>query len=191
MAERDLEKERDARTFPVAQAVLEGIAKGLFDDEGVKNVSLATLELTLSQDLNVSQDMTYIPQLILGVLSGANATVQKCTTVPLDTERYKAVSKKILVILAEAKLPLGIKADEIDAAFAGVKEKLDALFLEEKLNSLETKYIMDSIFDAFALFNNTLSNSIEVSVDRATAKVFCLESTTDLTMKKLDDVLKQ
>src|ERR1019366_2771780 len=97
------------KCFPLAQAILEGIAKNLLEDEGIKNTAMATLELTLAQDLNVSQDMTYIPQLLLGVLSGANATAQKCTTVPLDTETYKEVAKKMLAILAESKLQMNTK----------------------------------------------------------------------------------
>jgi len=190
MAEENLEQIRDDKCFPIAQAVLEGIAKNLLEDEGIKNTALGTLELTLGQDLNVSQDMTYIPQLVLGVLSGANATLQRCVTTPLDIERYKGIAKKMLVILAEAKLPMNIKADQIEAAFVGVKEKFDALFAEEKLNSLETKYVMDSIFDAFAAFNNMLSASVENSMEKATAKVLGIENTNDLTMKQLDTILR-
>ncbi len=187
---QDLEKLRDDRCFPVSQAVLEGIAKGLLEENGVRDTALATLELSFKQDLNISQDMTYIPQLILGVLSGANATVQRCETTPLDTERYKGIAKKMLTILAEAKLKMDLTADKIEENYVGVKEKFDALFLEEKLNSLETKYIMDSIFDAFAAFNNMLSNSIEMSMEKASSKLWKLDSTNDITMSKVDEVLK-
>ena len=190
MAE-DLEKIRDEKCFPIAQAVMEGIAKGLLEEEGVKNTAMGMLELMLGQDLNISQDVTYIPQLILTILSGANATIQKCVVTPLDTERYKGIAKKILTILAEAKLPMDVKPDQVDTAFVGVKEKFEALFAEEKLNSLETKYIMDSIFDAFAALNNKFSNAIEMSTEQGTAKALGLEFTSDLTMKKLDEILKE
>ena len=49
---------------------------------------------------------------------------------------------------------------------------------------------MDSIFDAFAMFNNVLGQSVETSMEAATAKVLGLENTSDLTMKKLDEILK-
>jgi len=186
----ELELARDKKCFPIAQTILTEISTGLLEEGGVKEVALKAISLTLHEDLNVSQDMTYIPQLILGVLSGANATMQSCTTVPLDVERYKVIAKKILTILAEEKLKLNINADETAVVFAGVKEKFDALFSEEKLNVLEVKYIMDSIFNHFAMFNNVLGASIESSMEKATAKLLGLDNTSDLTMKKLDEILK-
>lgn len=187
----DLDVLRDEKCFPIAQTILTEISTGLFEENGVRDVALKALALTLNEDLNISQDMNYIPQLILGVFSGANATVQTCTTVPLDEERYKGIARKMLVILAEENLKLNIKADETVAVFAGVKAKCDILFLEEKLNILEVKYIMDSIFNYFAMFNNMLGASIQDATEKATAKLFGIESTNDLTMKKLDEVLRK
>jgi len=86
--EKNLEAERDARCFPVAQAILEGMAKNLLEEDGVKKTSLGALELTLQQDLNIVTDMSYIPQLILNALSGVNATVQVCDVNPLDEVKY-------------------------------------------------------------------------------------------------------
>lgn len=191
MTEKTLEELRDGRCFPIAQAILEGMAKNLLEDGGVKNTALATLELTLKQDLNIVTDMSYIPQLILGALSGVNATVQVCDTIPLDIEKYNSIAKKIFVILAEAKINIGFKPDEVSTVFAGVKEKLSALFLEEKINSLEVKHIMENVLISFGAFNNLLASSIEMSTEKATAKVFELDSTSDLTMKKLDEILKK
>ena len=50
---------------------------------------------------------------------------------------------------------------------------------------------MEKILENFGAFNNMLANSIEMSTEKATAKVFELEATSDLTMKKLDEVLKK
>ena len=188
---KNLEAERDARCFPVAQAILEGMAKNLLEEDGVKNTSLGALELTLQQDLNIVTDMSYIPQLILNALSGVNATVQVADTVPLDEEKYNGIAKKILAILAEEKINIGFGKDDVEKTFSGIKDKLSALFLEEKVNLLEVKYIMEKILENFGAFNNMLANSIEMSTEKATAKVFELEATSDLTMKKLDEVLKK
>lgn len=188
--EKNLDAIRDEKCFPIAQAILEGMSKNLFEEDGVKKVSLGALELTLEHDLNVSQEVTYIPQLILGILSGANATVQGCDMVALDAEKYDRVGKRILEILADAKLKMAIKQDKVEENFSGVKEKLSALFLEEKLNSLEVKHIMDNIFDKFALFHNMIGSSIELSTEKATAKMLGVENTSDVTMKKLDEILK-
>ena len=191
MAEKTAEEIRDEKCFPVTQAILEGMAKNLLEEDGVKNTAVATLSLLLEQDLNVTTDVSYIPQLILGALSGINATVQVCDMAPLDEETYNNVAKKILGILAEAKIKIGFNPDEVSTVFAGIKDKLSALFLEEKLNSLEVKHIMDNILSAFNAFNNMLASSIEMSSEKATAKLFELDATSDLTMKKLDEVLKK
>ena len=191
MAEKTAEEIRDEKCFPVTQAILEGMAKNLLEEDGVKNTAVATLSLLLEQDLNVTTDVSYIPQLILGALSGVNATVQVCDMDPLDEEKYNNVAKKILGILADAKIKIGFNPDEVSTVFAGIKDKLSALFLEEKLNSLEVKHIMDNILSAFNAFNNMLASSIEMSSEKATAKLFELDATSDLTMKKLDEVLKK
>jgi hypothetical protein len=191
MAEKTAEEIRDEKCFPVTQAILEGMAKNLLEEDGVKNTAVATLSLLLEQDLNVTTDVSYIPQLILGALSGVNATVQVCDMAPLDEEKYNNVAKKILGILADTKIKIGFNPDEVSTVFAGIKDKLSALFLEEKLNSLEVKHIMDNILSAFNAFNNMLASSIEMSSEKATAKLFELDVTSDLTMKKLDEVLKK
>ena len=191
MAEKTAEEIRDEKCFPVTQAILEGMAKNLLEEDGVKSTAVATLSLLLEQDLNVTTDVSYIPQLILGALSGVNATVQVCDMDPLDEEKYNNVAKKILGILADAKIKIGFNPDEVATVFARIKDKLSALFLEEKLNSLEVKHIMDNILSAFNAFNNMLASSIEMSSEKATAKLFELDATSDLTMKKLDEVLKK
>lgn len=191
MTEKTLDELRDEKCFPITQAILEGMAKNLLEEDGVKNTSLATLELLLQQDINIETDVSYIPQLILNALSGVNATVQVVDTVPLDEEKYNGIAKKILNILAEEKINIGFTQDNITKVFAGVKDKLSALFIENKLNSLEVKHIMEKILTTFGLFNNMLASSIEMSSEKATAKLFGVDSTGDLTMKKLDEVLKQ
>jgi len=191
MTEKTADEIRDEKCFPVTQAILEGMAKNLLEEDGVKTTALATLELSFTEDLNIVTDMSYIPQLILGALSGVNATVQVADTIPLDIEKYNNVAKKILGILADAKIKIGFKPDEVSTVFAGIKDKLSALFIEEKINSLEVAHIMENILTSFGAFNNLLASSIDMSTEKATAKVFELDSTSDLTMKKLDEILKK
>src|ERR1035437_6660207 len=141
MTEKTLDEIRDEKCFPVTQAILEGMAKNLLEEDGVKNTVLGALELSFQEDLNIVTDMSYIPQLILGALSGVNATVQVADTIPLDEDKYNKIAKAILVILAEEKIKIDFKPDEVSTVFAGIKNKLSALFLGEKINSLEVKHI--------------------------------------------------
>lgn len=191
MTEKTLEELRDEKCLPVSQAVLEGMSKGLLEEDGVTKTAMLTLELLLKQDMNIETDVSYIPQLILGALSGVNAIVQVCDMVPLDEEKYNNITKKILVILAKEKIKLNFNPDEVSTVFSGIKDKLSALFMEEKINSLEVKHIMDNILSTFGLFNDLLTSSIEKSIEMATSKLLGLEFSSDLTMKKLDEVLKQ
>lgn len=191
MTDKTLEELRDERCFPVAQAILEGMAKNLLEDDGPKNTALGALELSLKQDLNIVTDMSYIPQLILNALSGVNATAQVCDMEPLDTDKYNNIAKKIFKILADEKINIGFNKDEVTKVFSGIKDKLSALFLKEKINSLEVKHIMENILSAFGSFNNLLASSIEISTEKATSKLMGIDSTDDLTMKKLDEILKK
>ena len=178
MAEKTAEEIRDEKCFPVTQAILEGMAKNLLEEDGVKSTAVATLSLLLEQDLNVTTDVSYIPQLILGALSGVNATVQVADTIPLDEEKYNRVAKNILSILATEKINIGFKPDEVSTVFSGIKDKLSALFTEEKINSLEAKHIMENLLTSFGAFNNLLASSIEMSTEKATAKVFGIDATS-------------
>ena len=186
----DLEKIRDEKCFPLAQTLLEVLSDEAFDEDGIKKTVLKTLSLMLGKDLNIDTDVSYIPQLILGSLSGMNTTVQTCDMVPLEETRYNTIAVKMLKILTNEKVKMGINPDQVEDNFKSVKEQLDTLFMDEKLNSLEVKYIMDKIFNMFTSFNNTLSASIESSVARAEAKLFGFDSMSDLTMQKLDEILK-
>lgn len=196
--EVNLEKQRDERCIPIAYLIMEEMANNLMPDGSdlqqidVRSVVLKGLEYFLAADLNISQEASYIPQLILAALSGLNSTVQACDAIQPDDVRYAGIAKKILHILSDAKVPLVVAKDakELDPAYEVVKTKINELFAEEKLTSLEVKYVMDGIFNSFTAVNNLMSSSLEASSERAEARLFGVDSMSDLTMSKLDVVLK-
>lgn len=197
-AEVDLEKQRDERCIPIAYLLMEEMANNLMPDGSdlqqidARPVALKGLEYFLAADLNIAQEASYVPQLILAALSGLNATVQQCDSIQPDDLRYAGIAKKILHILSDAKVPLVVSKDtkELDPAYEVVKTKINELFAEEKLTSLEVKYVMDGIFNSFTAVNNLMSSSLEQSSERAEARLFGVDSMGDLTMSKLDAVLK-
>lgn len=197
----NLEKLRDDKCLPVAQAMLEDMVELLIPADpanGVewKPIVMKMLERSLEADLNIQTEVSYVPQLILGALSGLNITTQGCDIAPVDEVRYAAIGKKILSMVAGAKVRMvNVKPEDTEVDFASVKEQLNKLFAEEKLNRLEVKFILDNIFESFKAATTIFTHSLDSSVARAEAKAFAVEAMSDVTMKMLDgfltaDVLK-
>lgn len=184
----NLDQLRDEKCLPVAQALLVDMAEKLLDEDATPLIS-SFLARGLAADLNITSEASYIPQLILSALSGLNATIQGCDLVELDDERYREIGRKMLAILAFAHVRMNGTQDDVVADVAAVKDQLNTLFVAKGLNKLEVKYITDSIFQAFTNVNNGFSESLTSSAARAEAKLFGIGDMTDLTMKKLDDVL--
>lgn len=193
---KDLEKLRDEKCLPIAQEILNDLATDMIpDDANVKvdynPILLKILARTFEADTNIATENSYLFQVLLGVFSALNRTVQECTTVPIDDVRYGVISKKILAIVAKAKVRMGaVTPEESIADFAPIKEELNGLFAEEKLSMLEIKYMMDNIFESFNAVQTGFNMNVEQSSRRAEAKLFKLEDMVDLSMKKLDDVLR-
>jgi hypothetical protein len=191
----NLDTLRDEKCIPIAREVMKDISTTLLPEDANVLVNynpmiLKVLQRNLDNDLNIKVETPYVFQLILGALSGLNRTVQTCTVVPIDDIRYGKIGNKILGILADSNIRLGnVTPEEIDADFAEVKANINALFTEEKLSMLEVKYIMDNIFEAFKVMNAGFNQSLETSVEKAEAKLLGIETMSDLTMKKLNDVL--
>lgn len=193
--EIDLEKIRDEKCVPIAQTVLKELAESMIPstddpDFSHKPSAIKVLSLFLAEDLNVISDTPYIPQLILGVLAGCNLALQDPEVVtPPDDTRFNIIARKVLAIVAEADIRMVGSKEESIEDFIPVKEKLKALFAEEKMTTLEVKYVMDNIFDSFTSVNNIVSSSLQSSTERAEAKMFGIESMSDLSTKKLNEVL--
>lgn len=198
----DLDKLRDEKCIPLARAVLNDMAIMLVPENANEKVDYnpllkKILERTLEADTNIVMENPYIFQLMLGAMAGLNATVQLCAMSPIDDIRYGAIGKKIMGILATANVPLvamkdpkkGVDPKVIEADFAPVKEQIEALFAEEKLNIMEVKYVMDNLFESFSDVQTIFMASVGQSSEKAEAKLFGLQDITDLSMKKLDEVL--
>lgn len=189
----DLDKVRDDICFPIVRNIFKEFPDGLIvDDEMQKQLQLKALSAMLSADLNIVQEVAYVPQLMLGILAGLNLTVQLTNPVN-DEERYQEIARKMLKFIVEDidNIPLGtVTPEEIAKAFQGVKLKLDKLFFEEEnLSRIEVKYVMDLIFTHFNTFNNEISSSITKSTEKMEAKILGIESMSDLTLKKLNEEL--
>lgn len=191
----DLEKLRDEKCIPIARQMVKELASDLLPVDGTAipagPLAQKFLKFGLDADLNITTEASYIFQLTLGVLSGLNVTVQGVETVPIDDVRYFDIGRKILGFVTEHDVTIGsVTPDQTQVDFAPIKEKINALIAEEKLSMLEVKYIMDNIFKNFTLVNNLFSESLEENSRRAEAKLFGIEDMTDLSMSKLDSVLK-
>lgn len=192
----DLDKARDEKCIPVARAIFADMVSDLLPDDvdgrtDYSQIVLKILQKNFTADMNITIESPYIFQLILGVLSGLNASIQGAMTAPIDDARYKEIGRKILAIVSDANVRMGsVTPEETAADFADAKIKLNDLFIAEKLNGLELKYVIDMIFNSFKAVNDLYSQNIERSVERGSAKLFGVESMTDLGLKRLDEVLK-
>lgn len=193
----DLEKARDEKCIPIARSLLADLATDLLpEDANVKvdynPIALKFLKAMFEADLNITIEVSYIFQLILGVFSGLNKTVQGATAVPTDDVRYAAIGKKVLGFLVGVDIKMNdVKPEDIERDFAPIKVKINELFAEEKLTMVEIKYVMDNIFESFTTVNNMVQKSLEISTARAEAKLFGIGAMDELTMKKLDSVLTE
>lgn len=187
----DLEKKRDEICIPLSKTILTEVAKDLVNsNDNQKEIVMKTLSLMLDSDLNITTEVSYIPQLLLKNLSGLNAMLQTCDVVQPDDERYGKIATKILVLLSEANIDVTVTTpEEIVKQYEPLKQKLNELFKEENISKLELDYIKDMIFESFTSFNNTLTSSIEDATKKAQRKAFGIEFDSDMTLKKLDEFL--
>lgn len=196
VVEPDLDALRDEKCFPVARTMFADIATDMVPEDANEKIDynpivIKLLSHSFEADLNLTTENPYVIQLMLGVLSGLNGTVQECDILPIDDVRFGRISRSILQIVSEANVTLGtVTPEQTKADFAPVKEKLNTLFAEEKLTWLEVKYIMDAMFEAFTAVNTAFSSSIETSLQKTEEKILGVEHMSDITMKKLDAVLK-
>ena len=187
--EKNLDVLRDEKCVPVAQAILGELSAGLMKED-LTELILKALAVELAADLNVSQEVAYIPQLILGVLAGYNASIQKIELVN-DDVRYNDIASKILAIIAKANIRMvSVKPEDVIADFGPALEELKGLFATEKLSRMEVEYIRDNIFNQFTSLNNGIGRSIESATSKVEAKMLGIESLDELSLQKLDSVLK-
>ena len=188
-----LDKFRDEKCAPIAQELLGQFATHLIPEDanvGTNPLTVTMLQTCLDNDLNIMTEVTYLPQLLLGALSGMNKVIQDCDIIKADDVRYRAIARKMLTILAESNIPMKVMTpDEIDTAFVSVKEKLNTLFKEENINQFEADYLRDMIFASFKGVEQFFSNIMEKHTETAMAKMFNIGDMTELTTKMVNDVL--
>lgn len=195
LAPPDLDEARDEKCMPIARAILSDMVAELLPEDlnskvDFHPITLKILQKYLDADLNMTTDTPYIPQLILGALSGLNGAANGAEMKPVDDVRYGTITRRILKVLYDANLPMtNIKKEEMDTVYAPLRVELSKIFLEESMTVIEVKYVMDNIFMAFNTLTNMLQVSLEESSKRAEAKLFGISDITDLTMKKLQEVL--
>lgn len=192
----DFEALRDEKCIPVARAMFADVAEHILPTDGSLNVNHGDLVLSLLQkglaaDLNMTTENPYVFQLMLGMLSGLNTTIQGCTMVPLDEAKYGRVAVEILKLVSDANVTVGaVTPDQTKADFAPIKDQVNAIFARENLNVLEVKYIMDMIFQAYSALNNAYSSSTEASMKKAEEKLWGVEDMTDITMSMVDKAMQ-
>lgn len=195
----DLEAARDAKVFPVARAVLADMAELLIPEDANEKVDynpivLKTLQRSLDADFNITMEAQYLFQLILGVFSGLNVTVQGVLNEakPLDDVRYGNIARRILKSVADANVTLGgVTQEQTITDFAPVQAVIKQIFAEEQLTRLEVKYIMDNLFESFNTVNNAYSAQLERSTADAECKVLGINDMSELTLGRVDEILKQ
>lgn len=191
----DLDKARDEKCIPIAREILKDMTTDLVPAEVDGKVDqnpliMGTLKKSLEADLSISTEVPYLFQLILGVLSGLNAAVQKSSPVLVDDEKYSRITTSVLALVSEANVRMGsVTPEESAADFDPIIVKLNDLFKAENLSFIEIKYVMDSLFQAFNRFQDDFNGNLGKSSEQAEAKLFKIDFMSDLTMKKLNDVL--
>lgn len=191
----DLEKARDEKCLPVAQAIIEEMVDHLLPETPGSTNQLDTIQLFVLQkmldgEMNITTEAQYLFQLVLAAFSGFNNAVHAIKLVDLDDQRYLDIGRKMLRILADAKVRMvNVTPEDSVTDFASASEQLQALFDAEKLNKLELQYIMDSIFESVKNLNNVTSEGLAQSTAKAEAKIFGNEAMSDLTVKQVNDIL--
>ena len=191
----DLEAARDEKVVPAARDILADMVTDLMvenpDAPGAYNpLLLKILQKMLDTDMNITMEAQYVFQLLLGAFSGLNTTLHSLELAPTDDARYIAIAKKVLGILSEANVRFTkVTPEETAADFAEAKIKLQTLFTEEKLTKLELRYIMDNVFESVKTVNNSISEALAQSTDKAEAKVFGIGSMSELTLGNINKIL--
>lgn len=191
----DLEKARDEKCIPVAQEILKDMVEHLLvpnpdDPHAHDDLIMFILRRALETDMNITTEIQYLLQLVLGGFSGFNTTIHSCEFAPIDEERYITIGKKMLAILAGANVRLtNVTPADTTADFAGAKETLHALINAENLTKIEIRYIMDNIWESVKVVNNDISESLARSTEKAEAKIFGNEFMSDLTLGQVNKVL--
>ncbi len=191
----NLDKVRDEKCVPIARQIFSDLVTDLLPKDtnpiDLNPLAIKILGYGRDGDLNIASEVSYVFQLVLGVLTALNTTVQKATTTPIDEVRFFNIGSKILDIVSKANVKIGnVTPDETTADFAPILEQINTLFAEEKLTLIEIKYVMDNVFNLFTVVNNVVSGSIEKSSEMAEAHLFGVEAMSDLTLGRLDSILK-
>lgn len=192
----DLEALRDEKVFPVTREMLKDAAELLVaDSDGAMphyyQLVTKILEREFAAGFNIATETQYPFQLILGVLSGLNAALQVCEKEPVDDAKYDRVAQQFLALVANSNVRLGsVTPEESAEDFADIRVELNKIIAEEHLTNLDIKYVMDNIFNAFKATQDIFSNSLEQSTMRAMNKLFGVDESTDVSMKMIDDILK-
>lgn len=194
---RDYEKERDDRVIPVAVGVISDIA----NDESMMNIKtqadftevlMKILKRALDADLNLVTDNTYVFQLVLGAYGAFSSVVQKAKMPEADDERFAKISQKLLQLLVAANIPMGgkVTAQEQEKAAAVIQPQLEEIFANENLTWLEIKYIMEGLFRTLKGVESLYQRNVDLSLQRMEAKILGVEAMSDVTMSKLNTILK-
>lgn len=194
--EKDADQLRDEKCIPVARKMFAAIADKMIPEDAntvvdYNPVLIDLLTEALGADLNMTTENPYVFQLMLGMLSGLNLTVQKATVAPIDDVRYGRIGRQILKFVADANVTLGsVTPEQTEADFAPVLDQINALFAEEKLTMMEVKYIMDNMFESFTAVNNGFSSSTSTSFKLAEEKLWKVQDMSDVTMGLMDKIMK-
>jgi hypothetical protein len=190
----DLDAEQDARCAPVAQGILEDMAnsESVSDKSQFAQVIMGVLKRALDANLNVAMDNPFVFQILLKAVGAFNNAITATKMTPLDDARYGRIAHELLKVFASAHVPMGNKVteDQIKEALAAVQPQFDAIFEREKLNTLEVRYILEGVLKTTQTLQGFFTRSIEESVDRMEEKILQIGHKTELTMGKLDDILK-
>lgn len=190
----DLEKARDEKCIPIARSMFQDIVDGFGNDGAEDNsttpITMKIMQKALTADLNISTEVPYLFQLVLGIFSGLNSTIQKVTASPTDIDRYASLTRRMLAIVAAANVKIGnVIPEDTEKDFAPVLTQINDLFKAENVTSVEIKFIMDNIFQSYTRLTNTFNELLAQSSQKAEAKLFGIEFMSDLTMAKLNEVL--
>lgn len=194
---RALDEARDAKGSRIARAFLESIRNGMIMEDANEIVDFnplvkEMLSTALNEDANTVTELPYAIQLVLTQFAGLNAMAQKVTAKRIDDVRYGKIAQGVLDILADANIEMGpTRESDYAEHFASIRQPLQDLLDGENLSTMELKYVMDTIFESFRTVSNMFNMSIERNTEKAEAKLFGIETMNDLTLRRLDEVLKQ
>lgn len=195
--ELDADQLRDEKCVPVARGILVDMATDIIPEDANKEVNylpfiMKMLKRTLDADTNLTTENPYIFQMIKGVFTALNVTVQQLNPATnIDDVRFGRISKQVLTIIAQADINmLPKKEEDVEASFAPIKVQLQALFDAEKMSWMEIKYVMDNILAAYEDCTNLFNSKVESFLEKAEAKAMGVEFLSDVTMQKLDMFLK-